>query len=532
LHFGLKTDIIPAMRVLLIYTNQSRELVPAPPVGLSYVASATRTAGHEVKLLDLAFSQNLERDMATAVAAYTPDVVGLSIRNIDNIILQRFESPCAELLAQIKIIRERAVGKDGKPVPLVLGGPAISILAEHAIEVFGADYALVGEGEETFPALVSTLERGEAPDCISGLCWRKDGVLTRNRTLLLPKFAHSGMEDWVAWDSYEKNGGTWAIQTKRGCPMRCSYCAYPLIEGRRSRQRTPGDVVDEIERVLRETKAQGKTCPRTFEFVDSTFNIPSSHAIEICEEIIRRKVKANFTAMGLNPRDVPAELLPLMKRAGFNSVMITPEAGCEAMLENYCKGFTMADVETTLERVKASGLKSMWFFMLGGPGETMESCAESIRFAQERLTGRKFLSVFFTGIRIYPATLLAKRAIESGYLKANADLAETVFYVSSEVNEQEVIDLVNAAIVKNPCIVHAAEGGISNPQKVLYRILHALGVAAPYWRFLPEILSLPPLHFLRRRNPEIRAGKQQRIGKPIPLPPSTWGSGRHPQQSR
>ena len=506
LHFGLETDIIPPMRVLLIYSNQSRELAPAPPVGLSYVASATRAAGHEVELLDLAFSRNLERDLAAAVAEYAPDVVGLSIRNIDNVILQRFESPRAALLAQIKIIRESAAGKDGKPVPLVLGGPAISILAERAIEVFGADYAVVGEGEAAFPALVSALGRGEALDGISGLCWRKDGVLTRNRTRLLPKFAHSGMEDWVAWDSYQKNGGTWSLQTKRGCPMRCSYCAYPLIEGRRSRQRAPGEVVDEIERVLRETKAQSKTSPRTFEFVDSTFNVPSSHAMAICEEIIRRKVKAKFTTMGLNPRDVPPALLPLMKRAGFNSVMITPEAGCAAMLQNYCKGFTMADVETTLERVKASGLKSMWFFMLGAPGETLETCAETIRFAQERLTGRMFLSVFFTGIRLYPDTLLARQAIERGYLQADADLAETVFYVSPEVNEQQVIDLVNAAIVKNPCIVHAAEGGASNPQKVLYRVLHALGVAPPYWRFLPEMLSFPPLHFLRSRNPAVRAG--------------------------
>jgi radical SAM superfamily enzyme YgiQ (UPF0313 family) len=252
---------------------------------------------------------------------------------------------------------------------------------------------------------------------------------------------------------------------------------------------------------------QGKARPRTFEFVDSTFNVPSAHAMAICEEIIRRKVKASFTTMGLNPRDVPPELLPLMKRAGFNSVMITPEAACAAMLDNYHKGFSMADVENTLERVKASGLTSMWFFMLGAPGETMATCAESIRFAQDRLTGRKFLSVFFTGIRIYPGTLLARQAVASGYLKADADLAEASFYVSPDIDEQQVIDLVNAAIVKNPCIVHAAEGGTSNVQKVLYRALHAMGVAPPYWRFLPEMLSFPPLHFLRRRAPAVRAAE-------------------------
>lgn len=495
------------MRALLIYSNQSRELVPAPPIGLSYVATATRQAGHEVKLLDLAFSGNLEQELAAGIAAFAPQVVGLSIRNIDNVVLQRFESPRAALLAQIKIIRKIAVGPDGKPVPLILGGPAVSILAERAIDFFGADYVVVGEGEEAFPALVSALECGAPLDQISGLCWRQDGVLTRNPMRLLSRFTESGMEDWVDWDAYQKNGGTWALQTKRGCPMRCSYCVYPLIEGRRIRPRAPAEVVDEIERVLRETGGPGKTRPRTFEFVDSTFNVPASHAVAICEEIIRRGVKTNFTAMGLNPRDVPPELLPLMKRAGFNSVMITPEAACESMLDNYSKGFTMADVETTLARVKTAGIKSMWFFMLGAPGETMATCAETINFARDRLTGRKFMSVFFTGIRIHPDTQLARQAVERGYIAADADLAETIFYVSPGINERGVLDLVNAAIVKNPCIVHAAEGGASSHQKMLYRTLHAVGVAPPYWRFLPEMLSFPPLHFLRSRNPDVRTGQ-------------------------
>ena len=452
--------------------------MPAAPIGLSYIATATRRAGHEVRVLDLAFSERLERDLADAIARFKPEVVGMSIRNIDNLVSQRFDSPLVALRSQIEVIRKTAVRADGKPVPLVIGGPAVSILAERAIEVFDADYALVGEGEESFPALLTALAQGSALDGISGLCWRKDGGLTLNSSTLRKKFDASGMEDWVSWRPYQRCGGTWPIQSKRGCAMRCSYCAYPLIEGRRSRQRAPGEVVDEIEKVLRDTKAPGRTSPRTFEFVDSTFNVPSVHAIEICEEIIRRQIKASFTAMGFNPRDVPPELLTLMKRAGFNSVMITPESGCEVMLENYRKGFTMADVETTVERVKSSGLKSMWFFMLGGPGETMATCQESVHFARDRLVGRRFFSVFFTGIRVLPNTLLAKQAVNRGELSANADLSEGVFYLSPDILEQKVVELIDAAITINPCIVHAAEGDISKSQQLLYRARHALGVAS------------------------------------------------------
>lgn len=483
------------MRILLIYSNQSRELVAAPPIGVSYVATATRAAGHEVKLLDLAFAANLLEELATGITQFKPDLVGLSIRNIDNVISQRFDSPLNALLEQVAVIRSHALNAQGEPVPLVLGGPAISILAERALSVFGADYAVVGEGETAFPMLLEALEKGTPLANIPGLSYRQQGTPQRNPTSLMTAFAHSEMQRWISWEPYRRNGGTWPIQTKRGCPMSCIYCAYPLIEGKHSRQREAEEVVDEIEQVLRDVS------PHTFEFVDSTFNVPASHALAICEELIRRRVKANFTAMGINPRDVPAELFPLMKRAGFNSMMITPEAGCAPMLKNYAKGFTMQEVETCVDRAATSGLKSMWFFMLGGPGETMATCEETIRFVETRLTGRKFLSVFFTGIRILPDTALARHAVKGGYISPDIDFSEGIFYLSPEIDEQQVITRINQAIVRNPCIVHAADGNTSKQQNFLYGVLKTFHIAPPYWRFLSDMLMFPPLRYLRNLAP-------------------------------
>ena len=491
------------MRVLLIYSNQSRELVPAPPVGLSYVASAAKAAGHEVSLLDLAFSEDLLGTLARRIADFSPEVLGLSIRNIDNVIHQRFDSPLNDLLAQVALIRKLARTADDQPRPLILGGPAISILAEKALTVFGADYAVVGEGEAAFPALLTALAEGRQPENIPGICYWRNSSPVRNRSELMSHFADSGMAQWINWAPYQKEGGTWPIQSKRGCPMTCVYCAYPLVEGRRFRQRDPVELVDEIERVLRDVG------PRTFEFVDSTFNLPAAHGIAICEEIIRRGIKANFTAMGVNPLDVPPELFPLMKRAGFNSVMITAEAGCEQMLENLGKGFTMEKVNACLEMVRKSGLKSMWFFMLGGPGETMTTCEESISFAQNQLRGWQFTSVFFTGIRILPGTALARKAIERGYFSPETDFSEGLFYLSPEINEEQVLARIHQAIVSNPSIVQAAEGGTSAAQHALYRALNLLGVSPPYWRFLPVLLSFPPLRYLRARFPSVVAGEQQ-----------------------
>jgi hypothetical protein len=492
------------MRVLLLYSNQSREVVPAPPVGLSYVASAAQAAGHQVELLDLAFSDDIQGEITAAIAAFAPEVVGLSVRNIDNVIHQRFNSPLNALLEQVAVIRRTARQADGRPVPLVLGGPAISILAEKALDVFGADYAVVGEGEAAFPALLEAIAKGGSASRIPGVCYRADGVAQRCPSVLLPRFADSGMQQWIDWSRYQHEGGTWPIQTKRGCPMRCIYCAYPLIEGRRFRQRDPVEVVDEIERVVRDVK------PRAFEFVDSTFNLPATNAIAICEEIIRRRIRAQFTAMGVNPRDVPPELFPLMKRAGFNSMMITPETACETMLANLGKGFSMHHVRSCLARARESGLRSMWFFMLGGPGETMATCDETIAFARDELTGGKFTAVFFTGIRILPDTALARKAIELGHVAPDTDFSGGMFYLSPDIDEAQVLHHIDQAIVHNPAIVHAAEGGISATQRAYYRVLNGLRVAPPYWRFLPGLLGFPPLRYLRSRFPAIKAGDLQR----------------------
>src|SRR5207237_7120815 len=131
-------------------------------------------------------------------------------------------------------------------------------------------------------------------------------------------------------------------------------------------------------------------------FTDSTFNVPESHAIGICKEIIRRDLKVNLSAVSVNPLNVSRELFSLMKRAGFCSLVITPDSASEVMLKNLRKGFGVAEVRKAAEYAREAVIQCTWFFLLGGPGETRETVEETVSFVETHLSGLKLLTIFLT----------------------------------------------------------------------------------------------------------------------------------------
>lgn len=478
------------MRVLLINANRMRTLVAVAPVGLGYVAEATRAAGHEVRFLDRMPAPGDHDALRDLLRRFSPEAVGISVRNIDNVVRQRLEAGLEGLDDLFRTVRRERPG-----TPIVIGGTAVSVLGELVLDHLDADYAVCGEGERSFPTLLASLEQGRSPAGIPGVLRRTADGVSGSPPAPEGRFGSSGMERWVDWRPYDRMGATWPIQTKRGCSMPCSYCTYPAIEGRLHRCREPGDVVDEIERVMRTAG------PRTFEIVDSTFNIPEEHALEVCEEILRRRLRVNLTAMGINPARVAPGLFPLMRRAGFNSVMVSPESGSESMLRSLRKGFGLDRVVETARLARKAGIPGMWFFLLGGPGETRETVDETLEFIQRELSWSRCISVVFTGIRVLPGTELARELVERGELPPDVDLGKPVFYQSPLVDEAWVLDRLDAAIAEHPGIVHAAEGVSSPFDRVVGPLLRVAGVPPPYWRFLPYFLRLPPVRWGRRHRP-------------------------------
>src|SRR5215207_9332095 len=156
------------MKVLLINPNREQVPWPAIPVGLCTVASATARAGHDVNVLDLAFSKQPGKDTLRRVRKEQPDVIGVTIRNIDNC---NFELPHFYL----QEIRDQVlqVAREARPAAkIVIGGSAVNVSPADCFDYLQADYALVGEGELAMVELCEALEQRRPLSGVSGLLER------------------------------------------------------------------------------------------------------------------------------------------------------------------------------------------------------------------------------------------------------------------------------------------------------------------------------------------------------------------------
>lgn len=463
------------MRVLLINSNLKSDVLAAPPIGLCYVASATAAEGHEVRVLDLCFRRNVLKEIESHVKDFDPQVVGISIRNIDNCNMLHPRSYLPEVVDIVKCTRGLTDAR------IVLGGSGASLNPKGVMELLRADFIVVSEGETALPTLLRCLEANKETATIAGLGQFINGLFYLNPPVLKDfSTGHGAVGRWIDMKPYQRMGSSYNIQTRRGCRQQCIYCTYnQVLEGNRLRLRSPVDVVDEIEEAL------GKHRPESFEFVDSVFNDPIDHCGEILEEIIRRPWKTRFTAMGVSPKGLNGSFLELMRRAGFSSFWITPESASETMIRNYRKGFTADDVISAAEAISRTRFSVLWDFLIGGPGENNRTLQETLDFTLRFLKRDKrppyYVVNFFVGVRIYPRTRLWEISLEEGFINSSSDPLRQLWYLSSALDLEMAIRQMIKTAIECPEIVSGFDE----------KYLPLSGVAA----FLGNVFKIPWLYW-------------------------------------
>jgi radical SAM superfamily enzyme YgiQ (UPF0313 family) len=315
----------PRARVLLVSTNRERQPYPVVPNGLACVASALDAAGHDVRFLDLCFARNPVTAARDAARKFAPSIVGVSIRNIDNsdaIALRHYTPEARTVLAALRAAVPKAT--------VIAGGAAFGVAPEALFRDFGVDYAVAGDGERASVALVNAIAEGREIGPLAGVV-RAMGERVHftppGEEADLDSLPSPSLHRWIDLKRYERNGATIPIQTKRGCVFKCVYCTYRNVEGWGYRTRSPGLVADEIGELKR------KAGVKNFDFVDSTFNSPPGHALEVCEEISRRNLRVHLDTTNFTPAAASMELLAAMRRAGFRTLGITAESASDPVLE-------------------------------------------------------------------------------------------------------------------------------------------------------------------------------------------------------
>jgi len=357
------------MRIAFVSGNRERLPDAVVPLGILYVMASTPDR-HERTLIDLCFEREPEKVLADRIAAFAPDLVALGMRNIQS----NDYSGTADTLGHY----ERLIGviRTSTRAPIAIGGSGFSVMPRELMARLGPEFGLSGEAEASFPSLVEALESRMSLADVPNLLWFEAGVLQSNAAGPFIDLDTVARPDRSFADArYYERYGIESVQTKRGCPLRCEYCTYPIIEGRIGRARAPAAVVDEMFASL-----TAHPSIRHFFIVDSVFNLPKAHAKAVYRELIQRGWTVPWTCYA-NPLGFDAEFARLARAAGCAGMEIGSDSGCDEVLARLRKGFTTDHVRA-LHRICAdAGLPDCHTFILGTTGETLDDVRRTLDFA-------------------------------------------------------------------------------------------------------------------------------------------------------
>jgi anaerobic magnesium-protoporphyrin IX monomethyl ester cyclase len=385
------------------------------PLGLAYLAAALEKSGHEVKVIDAAVLNYGYERIIVETMRHSPDIIGITC-----------VTPSYMRTLDLAMKLKKDLG-----LPILIGGPHVTALAEETMRNDCFDIAVVGEGDLTVVDLIDAIRDGRDLSEVEGIAYKHDGRLIRTRPRryvddldaipfparhLLPE-----LNMYKPTPSAYRTLPQATMITSRGCPYHCAFCDRSVF-GNRYRARTAENVTDEIELLTTEFGA------KEIRFWDDTFNVDQERVISICHEILQRGLDVSWTCLG-RINHMNETTLEAMARAGCWQVDYGIESGNQEILNGISKGQTLGMVQKVVKMTTKAGIGVRGFFMLGLPGETEATMSDTIMFAKSL----GLTSAVFHITTPFPGTELFKIAADSGELRRDASYDEYMLGFSGDV---------------------------------------------------------------------------------------------------
>lgn len=437
------------MRIAFVAGNREQMPDPVIPIGLLSVAAACADR-HEKHVWDLCFEDDADGALAEHLGRTRVDLIAIGVRNVQNNDYTGTRENLAYYRSLVRTVRART------DAPIVLGGGGFSVMPEELLVSLGADYGITGEGELVLAALASALERGEPIGSVGGLIRREGEKAIRNPGIVpFARLDQLPLIDRRLVDRrhYERCGID-AVQTKRGCPLRCDYCTYPAIEGRAYRLRDPLLVARELE----DARAAGA---RHVFVVDSVFNLPARHAHAVCA-VLRERGPLPWTCYA-NPIAFDRSLADAMRGAGCVGVEVGSDSGVEAVLERLKKGFDLEHIRRFHRIAADAGLLDCHTFLLGTPGETLDDVRRTLDFVAALEPFAAILMVWTDDHEALDPSLAAARAELRG----------------------QILELLEKEAARRPRWIVPALGVNFRPRT--FALLRRRGLVGPLWQHLDRL---------------------------------------------
>ena len=407
------------MNILLVQAYLGKTEPPVFPLGLSCLASSIKR--HNLKVFDPNVSKGPFSELIDILRDFIPDVIGISLRNIDSTNKRKVVFYYPYLKEMIDVVKAGPC-RNSK---IIIGGSGFSMFPEEIMkDEPRIDYGVFLEGENTFPELLENLDQ---PDSVKGVFYRKNGKLVftgPNHQVNLTNVAPPDRRI-IHIKPYLTIPDAIGIETKRGCTLGCIYCIYGFLNGKTLRVKDPVRVVDEIESLVKDMKV------KSFTFVDSVFNLPLSHAEAVCREMIKRGLDVSWSAW-FHEDHMNEEFVNLVKNAGCKKIILSPDGFSDDVLHKLGKTIRKKGILKVFDMLKGDGIEVCYNFFKNPPGQDLSTFLRLMSFCfKAKLRMKDRVHFEFNSIRIEPHTRLCEIAIEEGLIDKDDNLLYPKYYTNN-----------------------------------------------------------------------------------------------------